>query len=188
MEPKTSLGSVPVFAAPTTTHQEHCNDENYTPRNYHRLAEIMRKDRNFAIFRRFDDLNMINLMELQAEILELRGLFRDQCREDDRNGHRDLEEGPSAYSSYFHALRDPRNTRKSVPQVDNGADMGGIPEREPTAHVHTQLELISTLRRKMSEYSKLRFFHLMNLENNVNRYFAPSRLAIITTSCEFPHG
>ncbi len=57
----------------------------YKPQNYHRLAEIMSMDNNFAIFRRFEDLNMLNLMALQAELLELRGLFRDQCRRDDES-------------------------------------------------------------------------------------------------------
>ncbi|KAK4038339.1 hypothetical protein C8A01DRAFT_17571 [Parachaetomium inaequale] len=63
---------------PTPTANGSNGPPEYKPQNYHRLAEIMSKDKNFAIFRRFDELNMLHLMALQAEILELRELFLSQ--------------------------------------------------------------------------------------------------------------
>ena len=114
----------------------------YKPQNYHRLAEIMSMDRNFAIFRRFEDLNMLHLMALQAELLELRELFRDQCRRDDESNPG--SGGPHLlYSSYFHALRE--SEAGEPPSL-------GTPN---TRYRSSQLGLMTTLRKRMAEYSTL---------------------------------
>ncbi|CAD0089284.1 unnamed protein product [Aureobasidium mustum] len=42
------------------------------PQGYHRLADLMGRYPETAIFRRFSSLNMINLLSLQAELIELR--------------------------------------------------------------------------------------------------------------------
>ncbi|KAK3899289.1 hypothetical protein C8A05DRAFT_46597 [Staphylotrichum tortipilum] len=103
----------------------------------------MIKDKNFAIFRRFDELNMLHLLALQAEIIELRELFRDQCCRDDQS---DSGGGQpeTMYSKYFHALRE---SKASAPRA---SDASG------TRYLSSQLELITALQQRMGEYiSKL---------------------------------
>jgi len=51
------------MAIPLQTRQLH---------GYHRLAGMMGKSDELAIFRRFNDMNMLSLLSLQAEILEQR--------------------------------------------------------------------------------------------------------------------
>lgn len=46
------------------------------------MARMMGLSDNMAIFRRFNDLNMLSLLELQAEIQLLRDQFYTQCEED----------------------------------------------------------------------------------------------------------
>lgn len=38
---------------------------------YHTLASLMGRDGEYAIFRKFSSLNMLNLMSMQAELLQL---------------------------------------------------------------------------------------------------------------------
>ncbi|KAF4949946.1 hypothetical protein FGADI_8547 [Fusarium gaditjirri] len=52
---------------------------------YLRLAGIMSQDKHFAIFRRFDDVNLAVLLRLQAEIVELQYNLEVQ-RHDDNSG------------------------------------------------------------------------------------------------------
>lgn len=52
---------------------------------YREIAHLMAyKNSPFAIFRRFGQLNMLNLLCLQAELMELQSEFRDVCEEDDK--------------------------------------------------------------------------------------------------------
>ncbi|KAM7207231.1 hypothetical protein V8F20_002497 [Naviculisporaceae sp. PSN 640] len=115
----------------------------YKPQNYHRLAEIMSKGKSWGIFRRFDDLNMLHLMALQAEIMELRDLFRDRCRRDDAAN---LRAEVDLYSGYFHALRNSYSTG------DRCSKCSETPSR---AYQYSQLGLLTTLRERMSEYNNL---------------------------------
>lgn len=55
------------------------------PQGYHRLADIMSKDRGFAIFRRFDKMNILTLLSLQAEIFQLERNFYWQSRQDNNS-------------------------------------------------------------------------------------------------------
>jgi len=100
----------------------------------------MSRDKNFAIFRRFDDLNMLHLLALQAEIVELREVFRDQCHRDDEaclgSGQPEI-----LYSKYFHALRE---SKGSAPQDSKAST---------TPCSLSQLDLITALRERMDEYS-----------------------------------
>lgn len=51
---------------------------------YREIAHLMAyKDSPFAIFRRFGQLNMLNLLCMQAELMELQSEFRTVCEEDD---------------------------------------------------------------------------------------------------------
>ncbi|THC88902.1 hypothetical protein EYZ11_011646 [Aspergillus tanneri] len=61
---------------------------------------------DMAIFRTFRELNMLNLLSLQAELTELHIQFQDICHEDDTSS----DPSDQVYSSYFHSLRGSRNT------------------------------------------------------------------------------
>jgi hypothetical protein len=54
----------------------------YQPKHYHVLAQVMSRETNLAIFRRFEDLNYLRLMRLQAEIMEAKVVFEDRCKQD----------------------------------------------------------------------------------------------------------
>ncbi|SCO92216.1 uncharacterized protein FRV6_16344 [Fusarium oxysporum] len=57
---------------------------------YHRLANIMSQDKHFAIFRRFDDINLAVLLALQAEIVDLQYRLQVQSQKDNSGqGQRD---------------------------------------------------------------------------------------------------
>ena len=70
-------------------------------KGYHKLAALMSDDKDIAIFRRFDDLNLLSLLSLQAEILELRQSLRRTCLLDDTHG----QENEKNYSSNFKLSR-----------------------------------------------------------------------------------
>jgi hypothetical protein len=53
------------------------------PQGYHRLANVMSNDASFAIFRNFNEINVLNLLSLQAEINDLRHKFGFLHRSDD---------------------------------------------------------------------------------------------------------
>ncbi|KAJ5783188.1 hypothetical protein N7457_004962 [Penicillium paradoxum] len=57
------------------------------PQGYHRLANVMSKDAGFAIFRNFNEINIINLLSLQAEINDLRNKFEFLHRLDDASSN-----------------------------------------------------------------------------------------------------
>ncbi|KAL9564150.1 hypothetical protein ACKAV7_011657 [Fusarium commune] len=64
---------------------------NGSIQKYHRLANIMRQDKHFAIFRRFDDINLAVLLALQAEIVDLQYQLQVQSQKDNSGqGQRDL--------------------------------------------------------------------------------------------------
>jgi hypothetical protein len=50
------------------------------------MARMMGKSDELAIFRRFNDVNMLSLLSLQAEILELRDDLYDVCGDDEQSG------------------------------------------------------------------------------------------------------
>ncbi|KAL8742250.1 MAG: hypothetical protein Q9190_005241 [Brigantiaea leucoxantha] len=55
----------------------------YQPKGYPKVASLMSKEKDVAVFRRFDDLNFLNLLALQAEIIDLEKDLRRECRLDD---------------------------------------------------------------------------------------------------------
>ncbi|TEA19946.1 hypothetical protein C8034_v004271 [Colletotrichum sidae] len=58
----------------------------YQPRGYARLANLMAKEKDVAIFRRFDNLNLLSLLSLQAEIVQLEVELRIAMRADEDFG------------------------------------------------------------------------------------------------------
>ena len=69
---------------------------------YHKLATLMTRDQGIAIFRRFDCINMLSLLSLQAEIQELQEDFWDQCSRDRTSGLPEKE----MYTFWFQKLRE----------------------------------------------------------------------------------
>jgi len=69
---------------------------------YHKLAAIMSNDKDTSIFRRFNDLNLLSLLSLNAEILELRQSLRRTCLLDDIHEQEDEKK----YFSNFKLSRD----------------------------------------------------------------------------------
>ena len=69
---------------------------------YRRLVALMCQDKNAAILRRFDDINLLCLLKLQAEIVELRQKFYRTCYVDELEG----DEDERAFSANFEKSRD----------------------------------------------------------------------------------
>jgi hypothetical protein len=77
-----------------------------------------------AIFRRFSSLNILNLLSLQAELVDLQVQFRDLCAEDDESN----DSSENQYSTYFRRLRGSEDS--------------------------LQYEKLLEIRKKLNEYSK----------------------------------
>ena len=102
---------------------------SYKPQGYHRLATVMSKDTDIAIFRRFNEINILNLLSLQAEIFDMQNRFdieRSLDGESDDSGERE-------HSKYFLRLLQSK-----------GKD-------------GQQYQILLALREKMNEYSMLMF-------------------------------
>jgi hypothetical protein len=97
----TMTSSLPNTAAPSTATVKKWDDP-FKPQGYHRMARMMGKSDNLAIFRRFNDLNMLSRLDLQAEIQSLREQLYTQCEEDSGQG-RD-------FSTSMKKLRDSRRS------------------------------------------------------------------------------
>ncbi|KAI0450730.1 hypothetical protein F5B21DRAFT_489794 [Xylaria acuta] len=113
---------------------------------YHRLANIMQQDENFAIFRRFQEINVLQLMSLQAEILDLQTWFQHRRSEDDT-------EHPT-YSGSFQELRQSQSRHIPAPSSARSSDTN-LPLHEHSISSLSQYELLLRLRKKMSEYNAL---------------------------------
>jgi hypothetical protein len=111
--------------------------DNYRPQHYHRLAEIMSQDKDLAIFRRFDEINILCLLALQSKILDLEYDFECQCRDDQQSGLvEDIQ-----YSQSFSKLR------SSEPERGEREDFQNKNKR--------QLDLLLELESNVSKYSGL---------------------------------
>lgn len=124
-------------------------EDEYTPQHYHRLARIMNRERNLAIFRRFDEINLLQLMALQAEIVELQGRFEASCQEDDAAG--------LMYSRSFHELRNSQQRNERIdPDRETGSTMHSqetITEGSVDPPSHLQSHLLQKLGDRMEKYS-----------------------------------
>jgi hypothetical protein len=85
-------------------------------KGYYKLAALMSDDKDVAIFRRFDDLNFLSLLHLQAEILELRqSLYRTRLL-DDYHGTEEEKD----YSGNFKLSRDSNSRQHEIIQALTG--------------------------------------------------------------------
>jgi hypothetical protein len=99
--------------------------EEFELHGYHRMARMIGRSDNLAIFRRFNDLNMLSLLDMQAEIQGLRDQLYIQCEKDSR---KELK-----YSSSMKQLRESEHTAGT----------------EGAAQYH----LLLKIRSRMTEYS-----------------------------------
>jgi hypothetical protein len=79
----------------------------YPQSSYPRLAALMGEEKSIAIFRRFDDLSILCLLSLQAEIVQLEKEFRTDCVADALSGHFPA----SSYCRNFKLSRDASSTQ-----------------------------------------------------------------------------
>jgi hypothetical protein len=107
--------------------QQSPND--HVPFGYHRLADLMGRHSETAIFGRFGDLNMLNILSLQAELLHLRLQFRENWDEDDRSTIGDEK----YYSSYFLKLM----------QAEDSIQMGYLTQIREKLHLYSKLSAAS---------------------------------------------
>lgn len=132
--------------------QDQATEDDYTPQHYHRLVKIMGKEKNLAIFRRFDEINLLQLMALQAEIVELQGRFDASCQEDDAAG--------LLYSRSFYELRRSQQRNERVePDGETGSNLHSqetITEGSANPASHLQAHLLEALRDRIAKYSMWR--------------------------------
>lgn len=74
---------------------------SWTAKGYPRLAQLMGGYADVAIFRRFGTLNCLNILSLQAEILDLEDRLKDRIETDDRSSDAAVRE----LAEDFYALR-----------------------------------------------------------------------------------
>lgn len=129
--------------------QSQVTEDEYRPQHYHRLARIMCRERNLAIFRRFDEINLLQLMALQAEIVELQGRFEASCQEDDAAG--------LMYSRSFHELRRTQQRDERIdPDEETSSNVHSqetITEASANPSTHLQSNLLGALGDRMGKYS-----------------------------------
>ncbi|KAI1151268.1 hypothetical protein F4825DRAFT_451676 [Nemania diffusa] len=111
---------------------------------YHRLANIMHQDGNFAIFRRFQEMNILHLMSLQAEILDLQAWFQHRRSEDE-----------TEHPIYSRSFQELRQSREIPAQSSAQSSDTSLPPEEHTISSLSQYELLCRLRKIMSEYNTL---------------------------------
>jgi hypothetical protein len=81
--------------------------ETLNTNGYPRLADLMGRHGEIAIFRKFGALNMLNLMSLQAELVELEDKLRDVLLENE-NG----EDGVLLLQDFYEVRNTPRGNRQ----------------------------------------------------------------------------
>jgi hypothetical protein len=78
------MATITIPSAPSSTTPEIPLD-TYKPQGYHKLAALVGPNFEIAIFRRFSSLNMLNLLSLQAELVDLEVELKDVVLEDEHS-------------------------------------------------------------------------------------------------------
>jgi hypothetical protein len=119
---------------------------------YREIAHLMAfKDSPFAIFRRFGQLSMLNLLSLQAELMELQAELRYLCKTDDSSN--DPLRTKFAYS--FLEMRENYEAIRAARLVDHQSHGHTSTPKDPAPQ---QYELILKIRDKLKEYSECLLF------------------------------
>jgi hypothetical protein len=93
---------------PPSTQPPAARPGNEKPRGYHKVANLMGAYSETAIFRRFGYLNMLNLLYLQAELMELEAKFQTICADDAKGISGEPKEKEYAFD--FRRLRESGST------------------------------------------------------------------------------
>jgi hypothetical protein len=120
---------------------------------YPKLAKQMAESTNLMVFRRFNNLNIFNLLSLQAELVDLEGQLQERWEYDDA-----MEE---SFSKNFKSLRETMDPR---PQASNDEASGQLdevpsedpneePNEDPSEERKTQWKLVLKIRDILKEYS-----------------------------------
>ncbi|KAK3987157.1 hypothetical protein QBC44DRAFT_401201 [Cladorrhinum sp. PSN332] len=123
---------------------------SHGPKYYRKVLKNMELARSLAIFRRYDDINLLNIMSLQAEITTLNEMLKQRRKDDGQSTP--LE----PYDRSFKALRDSQiptrvNDGKLCDSCHNlKAEHSGFPSMNTS-----QYGLMERLRVKMAEYNAL---------------------------------
>lgn len=122
-------------------------------RGYHKLASFMASENESAIFRRFTRLNLLNLMSLQAELMEL---------EEDLDiawDHDEVKRQSKNFAKDFNALRKARKRAMASSNGESVREQSGQLEQleppEPLEQLESQWQIMLDIRKKLKEYSKL---------------------------------
>lgn len=86
----------------------------YQPKGYPRLASLMAKEKEVAIFRRFDHLNLLSLLSLQSEIVNLEAELRVTSRADDGTTQGAQAINASQYAKNFKMLRESGSSQYTI--------------------------------------------------------------------------
>jgi hypothetical protein len=102
---------------------------------YHKIAGIMSRHDSVTIFRKFGELNMFNLLSLQAELMELQREFVKFCKDDEKDS---TDDSPAKLLQYsFFTLFDRNEKRKH--------------DKEK---FYLQRDTLLEIRKKLKEYSQ----------------------------------
>lgn len=74
--------------------------QQWKPRGYQKLADLMGSHKDVAIFRRFPALTMLILLKLQAELIDVELRLRKACQDDELTSNATAK----LYSVNFHTL------------------------------------------------------------------------------------
>jgi hypothetical protein len=116
---------------------------DWKPVGYPKLARQMASTTNLMVFRRFSNLNLFNLLSLQAELVDLEGQLQESWEMEDA-----LDEDKT-YSKNFKLLRE---TMDAEDQASNG-EPDGQPKRQLKKEHNDQWKLVVRIRDVLKEYS-----------------------------------
>ncbi|KAK4224844.1 hypothetical protein QBC38DRAFT_484584 [Podospora fimiseda] len=134
------MGTTPDEAVVPPNHDE--------AKYYHKVLRNMDLARSLAIFRRYDDINLLSIMSLQAEITTLNEMLKRRRKIDSQDAE------VHHFDRSFKALRDFRIPIK----VDDGILCDSCHKRQDPNFSHmdtSQYGLMERLRAKMAEYNAL---------------------------------
>jgi hypothetical protein len=124
------------------------------------LSMELALDDKFAIFRTFDDLNMLHLLILQAELAELRSdLLSSLSRDDDgwdeyRGGFikNRLQPQTANLSKLYEWKLEKGSNLEKEPNLEKGSNLEG--KSDLKKGVDNELRLLKQIREKLNEYSE----------------------------------
>ncbi|KUJ07164.1 uncharacterized protein LY89DRAFT_725999 [Mollisia scopiformis] len=136
-----------MAAVTTPDRADRLESSGFSSHRYLSLAMTMDKDEGTAIFRRFGDLNMLNLLSLQAELMKLRNDLQESCVQN-------ATEAEDYARGYLNAY--------SLPSRANEEETEASIEKKEKE----KLQLLISIRNKLREYNSalLEAAQIRNLE------------------------